>query len=279
MRQSSGYGFSSREVLVDKVIFLDIDGVLLPHRAFALPGNQGFAAMAVQHAGSALPRRRTFDPVAVAMVHQLVTATGAKVVWSSSWANFDQPTLQQIVAENGLNARMFDERAFTPRWLGANRSQEIDQWLQEASKVVEWIALDNDPSLQGRESLLNKRDPYNLRRPSFSPHDGMTLGIYSQAAAILGSPESIVDWALADVSGRKRPIVFIARQGQTRLIPLLSVERVYLDGFLVADGLWYRLGNPITDTSLLGPENHGLTGIELAFKEATVETLVERFLV
>lgn len=262
---------------MEKIIFLDVDGVLLPHRAYALPGNEGFGAMIVPHTGQALPRRRTFDPVAVAMVQRLVKATGAKVVWSSSWANFDQPTLEKIMAENGLDAATFDVRAFTPRWLGANRAQEIDLWLHEAGKTVDWIALDNDPSLQEKESSLNKRDPHNFRRPSFSPHDGMTLGIYSQAAAILGSAESVVDWALADVSGRKRPIVFVARQGQAQLIPLLAVERVYPGGLLVADSLWYRLGNPISDPSRLSAANHGLIGIDLTFKDAAVETLVERF--
>lgn len=52
---------------MEKAIFLDIDGVLLPHRAHVLPGNEGFGAMIVQQTELALPRRRTFDPVAVAM--------------------------------------------------------------------------------------------------------------------------------------------------------------------------------------------------------------------
>ncbi len=181
------------------------------------------------------------------------------------------------MAENGLDAEMFDERPMTPRWHGANRAQEIDLWLQEASGAIEWIALDNDPNLHGRDSVLNKRDPDNLRRPTFSAHDGMTLGIYSQAAAILGSDESIVDWALADVRGRRRPIIFVTRQGQGHMTPLFSVERVCSGGFVVADSLWYRLGNTITDPSLLRAANRSLVGFDLTFRDAAIETLVELF--
>lgn len=55
-----------------KLLYLDIDGVVLPYRAYLLP-NQTEPVVSV------------FDPCAVSMLNEICKETGAKIVLHSSW--------------------------------------------------------------------------------------------------------------------------------------------------------------------------------------------------
>ena len=81
-----------------KVIFLDIDGVLLPGRAHRLPPS-GFPD----------PRIHRLDAVAIDMLRELVMETGAKLVWSTSWKSHGRKELDRIAQANGIELSWFHE--------------------------------------------------------------------------------------------------------------------------------------------------------------------------
>ena len=55
-----------------RILYLDIDGVVLPHRAYCLPNQTK-------------PIVSTFDPCAVSLLNEICKETDAKIVLHSSW--------------------------------------------------------------------------------------------------------------------------------------------------------------------------------------------------
>lgn len=113
-----------------KLIFLDVDGVL--NSAEWLETNQG-----------------EIDPAKVRLLKQMIDATGAKVVLSSTWRNIDgsdgnprHPMYDYLVGE--LRACGIEIFSRTPL-LYNNRPKEIKAWLDQTSiKVERYISFDDD---------------------------------------------------------------------------------------------------------------------------------------
>ncbi|MEN9360426.1 MAG: hypothetical protein RL095_1961 [Verrucomicrobiota bacterium] len=103
-----------------KVLFLDIDGVLIPN--------------------SWVKQRGTFDPVAIANLNRIVAATGAHIVISSSWrVQNGLPALRELFGVAGFRGEIID---ITPV-LRHSRGEEISAWLQAHSEVHEYLILDD----------------------------------------------------------------------------------------------------------------------------------------
>lgn len=118
------------------IIFLNIDGVMIPRRARYLPEN--YEGLFIR-----------FDPVAVAMVNRLIKDSGAMIVISSVWRHCK--TMSELLAILKLNG--FDWRSIhrhigtTPMTIqGVTRAQEIEKWLFFHPEVVSWVAFDNEPT-------------------------------------------------------------------------------------------------------------------------------------
>lgn len=135
----------------DKVIFLDVDGVLN-----SLP-----FVRSVKGRESLLSH---LDPRAVRVFADLVHATGAEVVLSSSWRII--VSLQQMAA-------WLRERGFTGRLIGATphdvpapagrfscpRGLEIQQWLDvHGTAVTSFVILDDESDMAHLEHRLVKTD-------------------------------------------------------------------------------------------------------------------------
>ncbi len=114
-----------------KVLFLDIDGVLIPFRA------------------------NKFDPKCLENLKLIHTAVNFEIVLSSTWRMFPGSTdaVNRKLEEYGL-PRIFDK---TPIFKNSSRGQEICSWLDERSDVVEgWVAVD-DIELDHRSSPVYSR--------------------------------------------------------------------------------------------------------------------------
>lgn len=103
-----------------KVLFLDIDGVLNSHDWFR-------RRVTEQPTGNYWERQ--IDPRAVGLLNEIIEATGAKIVISSTWRK--NYTLQELRA--GLESRGFcgEIIAVTGEDLSGIRGWEIGKWLDE----------------------------------------------------------------------------------------------------------------------------------------------------
>lgn len=120
------------------IIFLDFDGVL---------NTDEYLRTAARTTGR-IASEVDLDPAAVARLQEIVDATGAAVVVSSSWR-----LLYCLDALTGyLRARGFrgDVVGTTPRWVAttdpdAPRGAEIALWREEWGHVGPYAILDDDP--------------------------------------------------------------------------------------------------------------------------------------
>lgn len=128
---------SSRGAERQRILMLDIDGVLLSGRALLLPGNAHYWAEARannRHSIRADALRAVFDPTAVSLVNRLCAVTGAKIVVHSNWrktVGLDET--RAMVIEQGIEASHLHEVWATPR-RGLHRDEkraEITGWLLE----------------------------------------------------------------------------------------------------------------------------------------------------
>lgn len=147
----------------ETVLFLDIDGVLnnFSNRETFLP---------IDSSGNRLETRLSKD--AINLVNHICDETGAKVVISSSWREFDISTVSDNRKKNGdfLDLRAFlrkigltaefHEDWRTPlsieidnRWSmiirGFTRGTEIQKWVEKHPEISNFVILDDvDPILE-----------------------------------------------------------------------------------------------------------------------------------
>lgn len=113
-----------------KVLFLDIDGPMIPRRAFYLP-NQTLIV-------------RKFDPVATALLNEVLAKTGAKLVISSTWGKQGIETVKTLLEENGISWESVHQDWVTPRKYPLARPEEIRLWLANHPEITHWASLDDE---------------------------------------------------------------------------------------------------------------------------------------
>ena len=114
----------------NKIIFLDIDGPMIPDRAMFLPGQP--------------PIMEVFDPVAVSLLNQACLEYGWKIVIHSSWVKImgGEATLEHCIKQ-GIEPRHFHRDAYTDEleW----RYTRIADWLEKHPEVKKYVILDDEP--------------------------------------------------------------------------------------------------------------------------------------
>lgn len=142
-----------------KVLFLDIDGVLNSLQ-WAQAGN-GFGCAAMRSP----PTRELlrWDPACVRNLRNVIEATGAKIVVSSSWRGFgakaveawqgmfgcyDWPDVPVIGETPDLN------RMENGVWVSKIRGDEVAAWLAGHPEVERYACVDDDSDFHPEQNLV-----------------------------------------------------------------------------------------------------------------------------
>ncbi len=152
-----------------KVIFLDIDGPLLPARAWVLPQNRDHV------------RSQLFDSIAVAFVNRLVDRSGGAIVISSTWRARGLAYITGCFESNGIPARHIhaDWATPSPSAINDSRLMQIHAWLDKHTEITHYVCID-DIDLGIPECVL------------VTFQDGMLLDHYREATRILGCEDQFV---------------------------------------------------------------------------------------
>src|SRR5258706_10618505 len=120
--------------MVDKIIFLDFDGVMIPERAYWLDGQTRPVTK--------------FDPVAVSLINRLCKKTSAKIVIVSSWRrtvlNEVPSDLKQHLIEQGIQEKFIHEDHSCPYKFTSSKYSDVSFWLDDHPEVEEHIIIDDD---------------------------------------------------------------------------------------------------------------------------------------
>ena len=126
---------------MNKVLFVDIDGPLIPGRAYMLPGN-----MKPLRTG---PFVQAFDPVAVSLLNSLAKDRDYRFVLHTSWLRVIGPreTLDHCVQQGLSHAYFHDDPWCNPEisW----RYDRLAEWLARHPEVNSYAIIDDDPYKQG----------------------------------------------------------------------------------------------------------------------------------
>lgn len=115
-----------------KVLFLDIDGVLVTKRFWNFTGE---------------PHRdmfgHVFDPITVRNLERVIAETGAKIVISSTWKFSGEDIMKDMWRLRKLPGEMIGVTPNVPSRHGIDRGPEIQAWL-DANKVDNFAIVDDD---------------------------------------------------------------------------------------------------------------------------------------
>lgn len=150
------------------VIFLDIDGPMIPTRSYYLKDNQGTYDV--------------FDPCAVVMLNRLIKESKAQLVISSVHARQGWAHINSILTKNGIDPVVVHLDWCTHQTGHTSRTQEILDWLDNHHTVKVWVAIDD-------ETLSSKVLPNFVQ---CSPHDGFLWRNYLECRymLMLDNPQS-----------------------------------------------------------------------------------------
>jgi hypothetical protein len=135
------------------IIFIDIDGPLIPERWWLHPANVDILAEVKGRISDIrinweLKKRVKFDPVAVWMFNALAKYSNALGVLSTNWMNHTTiEQMQELFVLNGLNITLHDHPV-TPKKMSSYRSNEIMWWLDKYQQDInDYIIIDDDWSM------------------------------------------------------------------------------------------------------------------------------------
>ncbi|MBA9087292.1 phosphotransacetylase [Fontibacillus solani] len=123
-----------------KIIFLDIDGVIVTSRHF-IQSKQYFGL--------------EFDPVCAYFLKDILKRTDAQIVVSSSWR--EGRTLKQIQSifeSNGINEVI----GITPVLEEENREQEIQEFINSVGNVECFVIIDDEEEMNQLKTHLISTD-------------------------------------------------------------------------------------------------------------------------
>lgn len=162
-----------------KAVFADMDGVL---------NSAGFLRN-VEHpeelppGGSFAWWARMVDPAAVRCLNRLTEATGAVIVWSSSWRlHFTDETAAEFLKSVRVTATCIGR---TPSKMSLQtRAAEVAMWLRDHPEVDAFVVLDDD-------------------KVDLAPFSGLPQGVVIRTDWEEGLTEADVDAAI-EALGRRR---------------------------------------------------------------------------
>lgn len=116
-------------VPMSRVIFLDVDGPMIPIRAVHLPNQTALLSI--------------FDPCAVAMLNKLIQLSNAKIVISSIRGQDGFDSCVAMLQRNGIDPTHLHSDWVTPRDRFA-RHHQIADWLILHPEITHYVAIDDE---------------------------------------------------------------------------------------------------------------------------------------
>lgn len=151
------------------VIFLDIDGVMIPTYQCLVSRSAFFD--------------RIFPQSTILVLNELCSRVDAKVVINSSHNNQfpdkDVPEIKQALINHGFKQEYFHEDPHT-RYPSVKRDVAITEWLNNHPEVSEWVAIDDSRCAPPEHMVL------------CDPDYGLTLKECNMVLDILGGDFVIV---------------------------------------------------------------------------------------
>lgn len=117
-----------------RIVFLDIDGPMIPVRAYYLPNQTR-------------PIVSMFDPVATSLLLKLLNDSGAQLVISSSWRKQGKAAIRELLANNGIDPNRLHKDWATDGKFSSQRIHEIKWWLDDHPEVTHYVAIDDEDLL------------------------------------------------------------------------------------------------------------------------------------
>lgn len=160
---------------MSNIIFLDLDGPMIPTRCFYMEG---------QTEGT--PTK--FDPCAVGLLNKLAEEANAKIVLHSHWRKsyFHReafPDFRVKLIEEGVKAEYLHADFECPRRLTSDRWHDIGMWLEDhEDEVTNFVILEDLPIPLG----LSYYEPHTVK---IDFDEGFTWNRYAEARKILKLPE------------------------------------------------------------------------------------------
>lgn len=177
-----------------RVIFLDVDGVLLPSGSVDT----------IMIEGVALPVRNVkesdFSAQAMGSLRAIVEQTGATIVLSSEWRRTEElrSSMSAVIRSNDIPSFRDFTPIFKPRaevqqingvfaWC-ERRAREIGAWLKDHPEVIGWVALD-DLDFAWADNFRQTGTPWmKIRSVHTDPKICLTEGDVQLATEILLNP-------------------------------------------------------------------------------------------
>jgi len=148
--------------MADKIIFLDIDGVVCSIRSAIAFGGYPHRVRAKDI--------KLFDQVAIALIRRVCKERGAKIVLSSTW----RFTVRYKSLAKKLDLPIIDSTAMHRR---EKRGDEIKQWLDKYPEVKVYAIVDDD------DDMLDEQVPFFVKVDS---QNGLSYKNYLGLNTILG---------------------------------------------------------------------------------------------
>lgn len=120
---------------VDKVIFLDFDGPMIPMRSWVLENITDTLKWQI------------FDPVATKTIRLACDLSGAKIVISSSWRCGGKDICFTCLTKNNLDPDKYIHKDWRTKNLADGlmdgRPKEIKEWLSRHQEVTTFVVIDD----------------------------------------------------------------------------------------------------------------------------------------
>lgn len=116
---------------MSKIIFVDVDGPMIPVRAYFLPRQTKPATI--------------FDPLAVAMLNRLIVDSDAKLVISSTIRSKGRDFVVALLFKNGIDPSHLHYDWCTKGKFTSQRMHEIKWWYEDhIPEVTHYVALEDE---------------------------------------------------------------------------------------------------------------------------------------
>lgn len=154
-----------------KIIFLDIDGPMIPYRAMLLEGQTRVMTL--------------FDPVAVGMLNHLCSEHGYRIVLHTSWIRImgGDVTMAHCVKQ-GIKAEHFHSDPYCKEDLHW-RYDRVAEWLNRHPETDNYVILDDEPFQYGDDNLIKYPDGMSLHHILVNYYTGFMFSTYNDVLAMM----------------------------------------------------------------------------------------------